>query len=189
MKNVLLLLLALIVSQSVFSQEDEKKDKGYFKHQTGFGLSIYNEQGYAVNGTFCIYSRYHFRQISKSSSLSANAGLGFGFPGIALGGFIFSQFLQINVPLTINYNLGFGAGKNDEDKSAGLYIGAGAGFDYTSDFTNKFKTFGPVIQGGFRFGGRSGSPFDIKFSLLKSVNTNGTGVGNILTMNLFYGFK
>jgi len=174
-----------------------KKDSTFFKHQTGYGLSIYlktSQNGTIINGTLNYNMRYHFKMLSHNSSLSANINTGVGIPGLSYGFVVLSSFFQFHLPITINYNIGNGASKNSS-QTTGAYVGAGPCLDFIAapySLRENALSIGPVVNVGFRFGASNGddndAKYDLRFSYMSTLNKNGKGLSDILGINFFYSF-
>ncbi|MGH2643819.1 MAG: hypothetical protein ACRDE2_07725 [Chitinophagaceae bacterium] len=109
------------------------------------------------------FPRYNFIERDNSSvsvGLPVGFGLGlvienYGNPGSIAGGF--------DVPVVLDYNIGYKSTMDNDSRFGGYF---GVGFGYLKDFLDKNDNlgftgaiYGPMIRGGFRFGG-SGNNWD-----------------------------
>lgn len=126
--------------------------------------------------------------------MSANINTGIGFPGLYIYGISVSRYFQIQVPVTINYNIGNSANQHST-QSTGAYAGAGICVDFIAkpySIKTNALSLGPVINAGFRFGSSTDDSkharYDLRFSYMTTLNKNGKGLADIFGINFFYSF-
>ncbi len=114
-----------------------------------------SENNYAALFTnFTWFSRYNLAE-TDNTSLSIGAPLGAGI-GIANGSYSPSVYFGFDIPLVLDYNIGFKSSHENENKP-GFYFGTGFGYTITNwtdgSSMESLSTYGPLLRGGIRIGG------------------------------------
>lgn len=184
MRKLILFVAACIISVNAFSQS--------FHHGIGVSIFFDNMTPDKITAISAItYSpRYNFRETEKMSA-SLGIPLSIGFVGDGNNTVYYDEVtgeetsgsikgFAVNLPLVVNLNVGAGSTKGNKHNIGG-FIGAGytwhyvSSRDYTKDGNDKTiggSSFGPTINGGFRFnlGGDPVDNIELRFSYYKGSN-------------------
>lgn len=161
MKKILLLVF-LLNSTLLFAQDDEEKDldkETSWSTMAGSMLYLYTQKyngvSYSNINTLAVYGvRFNFKNLGKSSVLSASAvpGVGLAFFSGYGGSKIYISF---DLPLMLEFHTGLLAKPELGDKAAGFFIGGGMGINYLNKefYLNNPKSgfsYGPTGNAGFK---------------------------------------
>jgi hypothetical protein len=137
---------------------------------------------------FGFYPRYNIIApkdwISLSIGSPSNVGIDF-----AAGSFGTLFRYMIDIPITMDVNLGARATKNNESLF-GAFLGAGLNYDFMHIALNDTKlninTFGPVMHGGFRWT-MNGRPSGVRFSYLTGISFDDLPSNKVISFTFVYG--
>ncbi len=151
-------IIMLAIHQNGFSQE--------FMHSIGATISVLSgtltspeeTSSFTMMQTnFTYFPRYNFIENDNSSfSIGAPVGVGIGIASNTYGDDAGVAF-AFDVPVVLDYNLGFKSNRSESSNYFGGYFGAGFGYYHVSITGSQYSnfdgsTYGPLVRGGVRIG-------------------------------------
>lgn len=120
-------------------------------------ITPYSSSNFALSqNTATYFPRYNFVENENSSfSIGAPIGVGIGIVTNTLGDDA-GISLAFDVPLVLDYNIGFKYTSDNESRFGG-YLGAGFGYSKSNIVGSSYSdyngtSYGPLLRGGLRFG-------------------------------------
>jgi hypothetical protein len=161
MKKVLVIVICFCLLQHAAQAQFILNEMGAsIIFGTGTEKDPFADYKYRVEAAFqgtTFYPRFNILNYKKSAiSISGTPTIGLnGFFGSRGGGRVIFGF---DLPITVDYHMGYGAKKEDDtpNKGFGGFVGGGFSYTYSNDattyYTNgKVNSVGPAVHAGIRF--------------------------------------
>jgi hypothetical protein len=180
MKQVILLALTCFTLSGAFAQT----------FTNGVGISVFSTQSQGsssqISGAITYSPRINFVE-SESYSLSVGIPVSVGAQGSYNSQDVGNNSLTflLNLPLVINFNMGAGSTRDNQNKF-GFFVGGGFGYhygtlnettfdSYGNEYTDQssVSSYGPVADGGVRIGlGHGHHNLEIRALYMKGIDAS-----------------